>query len=367
MSNIMSSLFIGAMIANLLITTAFASDPITFENAEHHLRECRLGWKLLREQEEIPTGSTFQQKKNTDSSNESTMRDLYVYAQSGNLSIERGGALYCKNELYSFELTKKTDVSPWALERMTLGFNDATIDRRIIMPNEETGPSFRPLTFTPIDVTLMMENDFLTFGKCNYLPNGNLSVTASGLIPLPKQPQEILDKALVFLKKNKGKIPEAEYAEAEKRILGKINTLTVNALMELDTKREYLIVQGTFSVSTLPSRIYHFERSVKGKPTLKSFESLRVNITNTGAALDEKSKSYQFTRTGDYSKHQGFWLTDYNMPEPPGITPPPRTGYMMYLYIAIPVFAAVGLFFAYIRRRYFPRAVALPPTGTAGS
>ena len=62
-----------------------------------------------------------------------------------------------------------------------------------------------------------------------------------------------------------------------------------------------------------------------------------------------------------------FYLTHFRLPEPLGVTPPPRTGYMMYLYIAIPVFAALGLFFAYIRRRYFPRAVALPPAGTAGS
>ena len=62
-----------------------------------------------------------------------------------------------------------------------------------------------------------------------------------------------------------------------------------------------------------------------------------------------------------------FYLTHFKLPEPLGVTPPPRTGYMMYLYIAIPVFAAVGLFFAYVRRRYFPRAVALPPADAAGS
>ncbi len=64
-----------------------------------------------------------------------------------------------------------------------------------------------------------------------------------------------------------------------------------------------------------------------------------------------------------------FTLTAFGFPEPEGVAPPPlpRTGYMMYLYISIPVFAALGLLAAYIRRRYYPRAVALPPAGTAGS
>ena len=137
-----------------------------------------------------------------------------------------------------------------------------------------------------------------------------------------------------------------------------------------------------FLIATLP--VFHIVKVIRKNPSNLAEVNITYgrqieNLPVPTIAIDKTTILVAFA-TSSITTHTlkdiyitneqklAFYLSHYGLPEPPGVVAPPsRTGYMMYLYIAIPVFAAVGLFFAYIRRRYFPRAVALPPAGTVGS
>ena len=61
-------------------------------------------------------------------------------------------------------------------------------------------------------------------------------------------------------------------------------------------------------------------------------------------------------------------FSQFNLPEPEDDKlPAPSRNFFMPMILLSAIICMIGLFFAYIRRRYFPRAVALPPAGTVGS
>lgn len=142
----------------------------------------------------------------------------------------------------------------------------------------------------------------------------------------------------------------------------------------VDSTKEFLIV-------TLP--VYHIVKVTGKNPSNlaevnitygRQIENLPVPtvvINNTTILVAYATSSITTHVLKDIyitnEQKSAFYLSHYGLPEPPGVIAPQRTGYMRYLYISIPVFAALGLLAAYIRHRYYPPAVALPATGTAGS
>ncbi len=137
-------------------------------------------------------------------------------------------------------------------------------------------------------------------------------------------------------------------------------------------------LSGTMDVNPkmrfVPIHISYFATPNLSKPVTITREVIQLNTDQLQCSRIVLRDSFRDAKIAyDYSDYATsipdlakFTLSHYGIPEPLGITLPSRTGYMLYLYIAIPVFAALGLFFAYLRRRS-SRADALPPAGTAGS
>ena len=317
-----------------LFVTVIVATSMSQAGDEQLLEKIFAGWKNLETLDAASQTSNFEFDFSSNGKADPTVKGKVSVNQNDRL-IETDALVFGLNAQYGFLLRKQPNEKNWVLAETVIGGNLSNLP----LMNSGDHPakllafSQRPLTcFGPTgDPISIFENTCkIKIERANELPNGILQVHFS----------------------------------SQFKIIGKRGR---DYVMLLDTSLDYLPIEIKSTHASQPNALLEEKRTVLSKNPLRCDE-YSYKVTYDGKIVNSVEYRFQ-NHTNKQPDSAKLRLSYYDFPEPIGIAPfvPPRTGYMMYLYIAIPVFAAVGLFFAYIRRRYFPRAVALPPAGTAGS
>lgn len=162
-------------------------------------------------------------------------------------------------------------------------------------------------------------------------------------------------------------------------VSAKVNSSTSVIQVNVEENRQGLQLLHTIDISQImPWKVLKTKSQTAKSIHITDFEygqkvgdlEYPTRIVESIVRENGKEKAYICTTSISVKRPDidlsSYTLSAFGLPEPTGYAHS-NSGYMMYLYIAIPVFAAVGMLFAYVRRRYYPSAVALPPSGTAGS
>ena len=317
-----------------LFVTVIVATSMSQAGDEQLLEKIFAGWKNLETLDAASQTSNFEFDFSSIGKADPTVKGKVSVNQNDRL-IETDTLVFGLNPQYGFLLRKQPNEKNWVLTETVTGENKSNLPRMNSSdhPAKLLAFSQRPLTcFGPTgDPISVFENTYkVKIERVNELPNSILQVHFS----------------------------------SQFKVNGKRGR---DYVMLLDPALDYLPLEIKSTHVSQPNALLEERRSISSKSPLRC-DQFSYKVTYEGKIVN--SVEYRFmNHTNKQPDSAKLKLSYYDFPEPVGIAPfvPPRTGYMMYLYIAIPVFAAFGLFFAYIRRRYFPRAVALPPAGTAGS
>ncbi len=321
----------------------FSSFTVSNVYSQPNLIQIQESWSTIRYSEkQLAAGIEVKSSQNFQTGNKqieihSSIRIKNSNVLSNSVQIENGNTYEntcCKNELYSFRTSKKNGLQ--LLDSTTISSGGRKVQWA-------KGCSDAEFSLAEMQLTI----------AGYYLPT---LVKMQGV-----KIEFAIDKGNLIKMHIKNPHPVKE-------VLGKFEPLQA-AVFWLDPLQNYIPIRCEID-KAFASRSFKVTSQIRridtGTIEYDTVES-QTNASSTALAVTN-TQTAKIALVYDVNmSDREFTLSAFGLPEPLGITPLSRKSHMMYLYIAIPVLAAIGLLSAYIRRRYYPRAVVLPPTGTAGS
>jgi hypothetical protein len=204
-----------------------------------------------------------------------------------------------------------------------------------------------PLTWSEINLDLLMSEGMLAFDSLEELENGQYKVKVSATFPLESVPEALKARAIAAINRNKSKMSEQEFQVAMSRIEKQVVNSKLTGYLILDAQRHFAVVQYELAATHMPDSVFKLKREIISQSsTIKcktvEFEEIRRNTATIHRIVyhDEANATPKY-RLEDF----GF---NFQQGE---LSKPQRSSLAYYLIVAAFLAALIGYSIHVIRRR----------------